>query len=695
MRPDARLNAVLGIGVAAGTTTNGYALINQSGPGAGLQNVTLPFKGAANHYRPGRRHCPVADLYASRTLAAGRPAVVRFNQTATWSFDLARSTAYTRQGDPAFAGLDRDGDAGYVTSDIFFQTIDLERVGVPHADIQMRLFSRVITDLLVDSQPVPRLWYFPGTNRTLMVATADAHTNDAAHFAGLLGAVEGAGGRISLNLSRYLDPAGKPVATWAADGHDLGFHPYFTVDEDPDADFTEGYTRVANHFATAMPGIVPGPTARHHAGEWAGWIDPVAVMPGFGVRMNLDYYTAGPAVWNPTVDQQAHGYINGTGLPMRFVTTTGQVSPVYQQTTSLSVDQLVQGTHSEQLDPSEALAVSRQLIDASQAGGYSAIATQFQVEFYPLDEVKPWVDGTVAYAAAQQVPMWTAKRWLEFTEARAASTFTNYSWNAGTGLLSFSLTVPAGAAAQSLMVPPAFAGKVLSNATIDGLTVNPAALAVNGRLNQVIQVAPGAGGVARQVVLRYVLASSLPTVSIADAAAVEGNSGTSVVNLTVSLSAPSATDVIMGVVASNGTAAAGLDYQPIANEFVLIPASATSAPVQITIIGDTNYEDNETVVVTLSNPVGATLADATGVLTIQNDEPIIAVADAYATPFNTPLNVAAPGVLANDNAIGQPGLVATLVSTTPNGSLTLGANGAVSLRAKPRVRRRRQLHLSR
>ena len=69
----------------------------------------------------------------------------------------------------------------------------------------------------------------------------------------------------------------------------------------------------------------------------------------------------------------------------------------------------------------EALAVSRGLIDDSQAGGYSAIATQFHVDFYPYDEVKPWVDGTLAYAAAQQVPIWTAKRWLEFTEARAAT----------------------------------------------------------------------------------------------------------------------------------------------------------------------------------------------------------------------------------------------------------------------------------
>ena len=50
MRPDSAARRVLGISPAAGTTTDGYALINQSGPGAGLQDVTLPFKGVANHY---------------------------------------------------------------------------------------------------------------------------------------------------------------------------------------------------------------------------------------------------------------------------------------------------------------------------------------------------------------------------------------------------------------------------------------------------------------------------------------------------------------------------------------------------------------------------------------------------------------------------------------------------------------------
>ena len=165
MRPDAQLNAVLGISSAGGSTSNGYTLIDQTGPGAGLQAMTLPFKGDARHFGLAGATA-VAALYSTATAASGFPAVVRYGRTAAWAFDLARSTAYVRQGDPAFAGLERDGLPPVRTTDVFFQNVDLERLPVPHADVQMRLFSRVVIDLLADHQPVPRLWYFPGTART-------------------------------------------------------------------------------------------------------------------------------------------------------------------------------------------------------------------------------------------------------------------------------------------------------------------------------------------------------------------------------------------------------------------------------------------------------------------------------------------------------------------------------------------------
>lgn len=674
MRPDPQLHGVLGIAAAAGTTSNGYTLIDQSGPGAGLPNLTLPFKGPAQHFVSAGA-TTVASLYTTRTTASAFPAVVRHNRTAAWAFDLARSTAYTRQGDPAFAGTERDGLAPYRTTEPFYQTIDLERLAVPHADVQMRLLSRVIGDLLADHLPLPRLWYFPGTARTLLIPTGDSHVQTPSSYAGLLAAVEGVGARMTLYLARFIDMSANPVSTWVANGHDISVHPVFA--DDGITDFGLGYTTVFDWFQFSLP-MPPGPTVRHHTLEWAGWVSPVAVMPGFGIGMDLSYSTFGPAVHNPSQQSQAHGYLNGSGLPMRFVDASGQLLPVFQQSTSLADEQLVAGLNSEGLPVAAALAVSRQLIDASQAGGHSAIATQFHVDYYPYDEVKPWVDGTLAYAASQNIPMWTARRWHDFVQARAASTMSAMSWDAGLGRLTFTMAVPGGAPVQSLMVPPSFGTRVLAEVRLDGQAVIPTAMVVNGRASQVIAVGPAAGGAPRAVSLRYVAASSLPAISVGDGAVVEGNSGTRVGNVTITLSAAALTDVAVAYSTSDGTATAGSDYDAVAGAIAVVPAGATSWPVPVTVRGDTNFEADETVVVTVANPLGATIADASGVLTIVNDEPLIAFADGYATSYVTPLTVAAPGVLANDNAHGSSGLAAVLISTTPNGTLSFNANGSFS-----------------
>ena len=129
----------------------------------------------------------------------GLPAVIRSGsgRTAAWAFDLARSVAYVRQGDPLDAGLDRDGLPDYRTSDIFYQRIDLQRVNIPHADVHMRLFVRVIDALLADSLPLPRLWYFPGTNKTIVLPTADSHISTPSPHTALLNSAQSYGARVT------------------------------------------------------------------------------------------------------------------------------------------------------------------------------------------------------------------------------------------------------------------------------------------------------------------------------------------------------------------------------------------------------------------------------------------------------------------------------------------------------------------
>ncbi|MBX3406080.1 MAG: tandem-95 repeat protein [Phycisphaeraceae bacterium] len=91
-----------------------------------------------------------------------------------------------------------------------------------------------------------------------------------------------------------------------------------------------------------------------------------------------------------------------------------------------------------------------------------------------------------------------------------------------------------------------------------------------------------------------------------------------------------------------------------------------------------NFNGIDTFTYRARDGLGAESAPATVTITVTpvNDPPI-AVNDAYSTPEDTVLNIAAPGVLANDTDIDGPfPLTAQLVSTTSNGSLTLNANGS-------------------
>ena len=119
------------------------------------------------------------------------------------------------------------------------------------------------------------------------------------------------------------------------------------------------------------------------------------------------------------------------------------------------------------------------------------------------------------------------------------------------------------------------------------------------------------------------------------------------------------------------------DFVSSAGQLVF-PSGTTTQPVSITINGDANIEANETFFVNLTAPINAVIGDAQGQSTILNDDggslPTSAN-DAYSTAFNTPLTVAAPGILANDNSNGGGALTALLVSNVSSGVLTLAAGG--------------------
>ena len=128
-------------------------------------------------------------------------------------------------------------------------------------------------------------------------------------------------------------------------------------------------------------------------------------------------------------------------------------------------------------------------------------------------------------------------------------------------------------------------------------------------------------------------APTIPDINIAGASVTEGDSGTVNVNLTVTLSSATSQTVTVDYATSDGTATtADNDYTAASASLTFTPTT-TSQTISIIVHGDTTQESDETFSVVLSNPVNATLATATAVATISDDDTPVFGLDAR--PSNT------------------------------------------------------------
>jgi hypothetical protein len=422
------------------------------------------------------------------TSANGDPLVTRHRHgrgaTVLWAFDPARNIALIRQGNPAYANLERDAMPGVRASDLFRDWIDLERIGIPQADEQQRLLSVLVEHLATSGPPLPRLWYFPGGAPGMLVATGDAHGSRVSHIERLLGAVEQYGGSASIyytppearaveqvlrrsrwKLSRLpviggrlggTDPLPSPqqVAEWRARGHEFGMHPY--VEEG----LAAGYNAYWNEFIKYGYGPLP-PTVRTHRILWHGWVENARVQAQYGLRMNLDHYHSGPAVQRAD-GGWTRGYLSGTGLPMRFVSAEGELLSVYQQPTHL-VDEHLMDVFSTGFEvglEGEAAAAETIAQIAESVQRYpAALGLQCHIDPFLLGGAKAervgyWLDATLAYSAAQGIPMRSAEHWLHFVEARTAVQPIGQHWDAVQHTLTLDVEAPAAATdALMLMLP--------------------------------------------------------------------------------------------------------------------------------------------------------------------------------------------------------------------------------------------------
>jgi len=108
-----------------------------------------------------------------------------------------------------------------------------------------------------------------------------------------------------------------------------------------------------------------------------------------------------------------------------------------------------------------------------------------------------------------------------------------------------------------------------------------------------------------------------PTLTISDVTTSDESAANA--EVTVTLSPASGLSATVDYATSNGTATAGSDYTSTSGTLTFT-AGQTSKTINVPILADSADENNETITLTLSNAVRATISDSTSTITITDDD---------------------------------------------------------------------------
>ncbi len=153
-------------------------------PGHGIVGQTLQYHGTADCYTVAGDTRAVVTLYSTESTATPHVAVslreVGSNggTVCAFTFDLARSLVYSHQGNPAWAGQERDGLTPIRPDDLFFGNasgdpqpdyVNMGKVAIPQADELQRLLSNTMQYVHRERYPLPKFWYFPNGKKAVLL----------------------------------------------------------------------------------------------------------------------------------------------------------------------------------------------------------------------------------------------------------------------------------------------------------------------------------------------------------------------------------------------------------------------------------------------------------------------------------------------------------------------------------------------
>ena len=500
-RPDTALAALFGITPAGGHNAAGYIGIDTTTlQGKGLIAEPLLFHGAADHYALNGAES-IAGLFTGKTSATAFPGVVINHygkgQTAAFLYNLPKSIVYTRQGNPAFAGIEKDGIPGLRGMDLFADGwLDTSNNTINQADEQMALLSHCIEEMVAGEKPLPRFWYFPDTLKCLVTLTNDGEYRNEKDFEPQFRDVDSMGAKMSLYILETKKVSKAWVEKWTTRGFEIVGHPDDTKEAgNPGWNLMDSALKVKKNEILTAYGL-PMRTNVNHWFVWCGrdasgkqdFAAEARLEEKNGIELDINYAhydmqsNQGEHFLGPPGTKQ--GNFTGSGLVMKYAGANGNIINVYQQ-----INAVYDQEYSESHDPEGFYNCFRGLMDRSlHHEVYSFLNIKSHNDEYYFSKVP--LMKMLAYANTHNIPLWTAARLLDFIKMRDEAVFSDIDWSDGqlTFVLTSTLKNKNG---LTFMLPSRFGEKQINRIMIDGSTAKMIFRRIKGYDYALITIYPG------------------------------------------------------------------------------------------------------------------------------------------------------------------------------------------------------------
>jgi hypothetical protein len=178
------------------------------------------------------------------------------------------------------------------------------------------------------------------------------------------------------------------------------------------------------------------------------------------------------------------GNFTGSGLPMRFASSSGKILDIYQHLTNVYDQQ-----YNENNDPEGFFSCFEGLIDRSlNKEVYSYISIKSHNDEYYFSR-EPLMKMLV-YAKSKGIPVWTVSKLAEFVKMRDEARFTGISWSDNKLYFTLSSSIKHNSG-LTIMVPMDHKGKKLTGIECNSKVITYIERSVKGNGYAFVTVEPG------------------------------------------------------------------------------------------------------------------------------------------------------------------------------------------------------------